>query len=103
MNQFGKLLAILGGIYVGAKILDGFSGEEHDTINYTLWYRGKKVYHGVCYIDRLEARINEHALSGKKFDKYTYGTAKPRSRALNVERKKIYRDIPKYNIHHNLI
>jgi hypothetical protein len=102
MNQFGKLLAIFGGIYVGAAILDSLTGEEHDTVNYTLWYKGKKVYHGICYADRLEARINEHFSSGKKFDNYTCGSSKPRSRALNLERKKIYRDIPRYNIHHNV-
>jgi len=98
-NQSNPLLK-LGAIALGIYALNQLS-QEHDTINYTLWSRNKLVYHGICYTDRLEARLNEHELRGIKFDEYDYDHAKPRAKALLKERKLIQRDRPKYNICHN--
>ena len=91
-----KLGALALGIYALSKL-----SEESDTLNYTLWYRNKLVYHGICYADRLEARLNEHELRGIVFDEYEHGSAKPRGAALIKEYQLIQRDRPKYNIHHN--
>jgi hypothetical protein len=96
VNPLLKLGAIALGIYVLGKL-----NIENDTINYTLWYRNKLVYHGICYADRLDARLNEHELRGILFDEYDYDYAKPRATAIIKERQLIQRDCPKYNIHHN--
>lgn len=98
-NQPSPLLK-LGAIALGIYALNQLS-QEHDTVNYTLWYRNKLVYHGICYADRIEARLNEHELRGIQFDEYDYDHFKPRARALIQERKLIQRDRPKYNFHHN--
>ena len=95
-NSLLKLGLIALGIYALSKV-----SEEYDTINYTLWYRNKLVYHGICYDDRLEARLNEHELRGIVFDEYDYDYAKPRSTAIAKERRLIQLDRPKHNIHHN--
>lgn len=95
-NPLLKLGLIALGIYTLSKI-----SEEYDTLNYTLWHRNKLVYHGICYADRLDARLNEHELRGIIFDEHDYDYAKPRATALIKERKLIQQDCPKYNIHHN--
>ena len=88
--------AIALGIYALSKL-----SAENDTLNYTLWHRNKLVYHGICYADRLETRLNEHELRGVIFDEHDHDYAKPRGTALIKEYQLIQRDRPKYNIHHN--
>jgi hypothetical protein len=39
--------------------------EPKDTVNYRLIHRGKIVYEGICFGDRINARINEHKKGGK--------------------------------------
>jgi hypothetical protein len=95
-NPLLKLGAIALGIYVLNQLT-----KDNDTLNYTLWYRNKLVYHGICYADRLDARLNEHELRGIIFDEHDYDYAKPRAAELIKERKLIQKDCPKYNIHHN--
>lgn len=95
-NPLLKLGLITLGVYALSKI-----SEEHDTINYTLWHRNRLVYHGICYADRLESRLNEHELRGILFDEYDHDNAKPRTTAMAKERRLIQRDRPKYNFHHN--
>ena len=96
----GKLLVGVGGVALGIAILDSIFGDKNDTVNYTLMYRGRKVYHGVVYEDRLDTRLYEHECAGKKFDNCIYDDTKPRAEALKIERKRIRRDKTKYNIHH---
>jgi hypothetical protein len=95
-NPLVKLGLIALGIYALTKI-----SEEYDTINYTLLHRNKLVYHGICYVDRLEARLNEHKLRGILIDRYDHDHAKPRTAAIAKERRLIQRDRPKHNIHYN--
>jgi hypothetical protein len=96
-----RVLTLLGGLYVAGSILEGLFSSESDTVNYILKYRGRVVYHGICYEDRLDARLNEHRRNGIRYDECVYSEAKPRSRACNLERKRIRRDRTEYNIHHN--
>jgi hypothetical protein len=91
----------LGVIALGIYALDQIFGQENDTLNYTLWCRNKLVYHGICYSDRMDIRLNEHELRGVIFDEYDHDHAEPRDKAIGLERSRIRRDRPKYNIHHN--
>ena len=75
--------------------------ENDDTINYTLYKRRKRVYDGIAYEDRLDRRLSEHKISGKVFDFVVFDDAKPRSIALEIERKRIRRNKGYYNKHHN--
>lgn len=100
-QQSPNPLLKLGAIVLGLYALNNVFSNDNDTLNYTLWYRNKLVYHGICYADRLESRLNEHELRGIIYDEYDHDRAKPRARALRIERKLIQRDRPKYNIHHN--
>ena len=90
---------LLGGA-IGLSLASLLDEEAHDTVNYTLKGKRKRVYHGITYEDRLDARIYEHEFSGKIFDEVIYDYPKPRSKAIELERKKIKRDRPKYNRHH---
>ena len=83
--------------YAAAEVL----GQTNNTVNYILYYKGKRVYDGICYEDRLDDRIADHERSGKRFDDVVYDYAKPRSEALVLERKRIKRFKCKSNIHHN--
>ena len=94
-------LLMLGVIFLGAYALNSYLTRDHDTVNYVLFYKNRVVYHGVCYEDRLEARLDEHERRGLIFDEYDFDHAKPRQKALLVEKRKIRRHGPKYNIHHN--
>lgn len=98
-DQTSPLLKL--GIFALAIYAISKLAEEHDTTNYTLWYRNNLVYHGICYTDRLEARLNEHEMRGIIFDEYDYDDAKPRATALSKEYKLIQLDRPRYNVHHN--
>src|ERR1700744_3129090 len=71
--------------------------EEEDTINYTLRDKGRIVYVGVCYADRLHKRLAEHRCSGKIFTNYTISRLKKGSEALQHERRRIRKYRPKYN------
>jgi hypothetical protein len=99
---FGHVLArgALGAI--GGAVVAEIVGEPSDTVNYTHYHKGKVVYHGVTYEDRLDKRTDEHRKSGKKFDKVVFSEPKPRSEAFAHERKMINKHRPKNNIHHNL-
>ncbi|WPU99066.1 hypothetical protein SNE26_23930 [Mucilaginibacter sp. cycad4] len=91
----------LGVAALGLYALNKLISAPHDTVNYTLWYRNRLVYHGICYADRMKARLNEHELRGIIYDEYDYDHAKPRERAAILEKKLIRRDRPKYNYQHN--
>ena len=103
-NNFGQALLgfglVIGAGYVCASLLDAIFGNSNDTVNYKLKNKGRLVYHGICFEDILDARLNKHANSGKKFDECVYDQAKPRHVASSLEKKRIRRDRPKYNIHH---
>jgi hypothetical protein len=86
---------------LGVVVLDDFFSEPKDTINYTLYRKGKKIYHGIAYEDRLDARLYEHECAGIiPFDNCIYDHPKTRTQALALERKRIYRDQTPYNCHH---
>ncbi|MFB9844009.1 hypothetical protein [Mucilaginibacter ginsenosidivorans] len=70
-------------------------------MNYVLWHKNHIVYNGICYEDRMDARLNEHEVRGLVFDEYDFDDAKPREKALTIERKLIRRDRPKCNICYN--
>ena len=61
----------------------------------------KRVYDGICAEHRVDARMNEHERAGKIFDTGITDNPKPLSAARKLERKRIQRFTPKYNIHHN--
>ena len=70
------------------------------TVNYTL-KRGKKVvYHGITKKYRINQRELEHIKKGKKFTLMEYEDALPRIWALYIEKNRIKRDKPIYNIQH---
>ncbi len=94
------IAAAVGATIAIANILDKLFSPK-DTVNYKLRYRGQTVYHGVCYEDRLDARIYEHECDGKIFDNCVYDEAKSREKALEIERKRIRRNRTIYNIQHN--
>lgn len=91
---------VVGSGYLLASALDMLFGSSNDTVNYKLKHRGRTVYHGICYEDNLDARLNKHTSSGKKFDECVYDGAKTREHASILERTRIRRDKPKYNIQH---
>jgi len=100
-TPFERALILAGAIWAFAKVIETLSF-ENDTCNYTLYHKRKLVYHGVAYEDRLDARLCEHQLSGKIFDDCVYDYARPRHKALKIERNRIKKDRPKYNIQHNI-
>jgi len=99
-NSSNALLKF-GAIILGAYVLNTLLSADNDTVNYILWYKRRIVYHGICYTDRIDSRLNEHELRGLIFDEFDYDHAKPRTKAQILEQKRIKRDKPKYNIHHN--
>lgn len=101
-NQYGarQSLIKIGFVIAGIAVLNRILDEENDTVNYSLKYKGLKVYHGIAHSDRLDARLIEHECQGKVFDECIYDKAKPREVALGLELKRIQRDQTKYNIHH---
>ena len=98
--SLGTLLLRAGGVLLGIAVLDSILSNKNNTVNYVLKDRGRKVYHGVVFEDRLDTRIYEHECSGKKFDECVYDDPKPREEALRLEKKRIKRDRTKYNVHH---
>jgi|SRR5579863_1397986 len=97
IKPFVRVTGLVLGLYVLNSLFDNGS----DTVNYILWHKKRIVYHGICYADRVDARLNEHVSNGFVFDEYDYDRAKPRLKARQLEKKRIMRDKPKYNNHHN--
>lgn len=91
----------LGALALGIYALNKLFSTGHDTVNYTLWHRKTLVYHGICYADRVEKRLDEHERNGLYFDEYDHDHAKPRENAAKLEKRLIQRDKPKYNYQHN--
>jgi excinuclease UvrABC nuclease subunit len=50
---------------------------------------------------RIDTRINEHISSGKNFDEVIYDNSKTITEAQQLEKYRIKRFKPKYNIQHN--
>ena len=76
-------------------------GCPNNTVNYSLRWRGKVVYHGITFRHRIPQRAQEHQRSGKVFDEIIVGSPVSRTTALKKEKRWIKRDAPKYNIQHN--
>lgn len=71
-----------------------------DTVNYTLKHNGKRVYDGISKEYRLDTRIREHNASGKIFNEVVFDGPKTNMEAANLERYRIRRFKPQYNIQH---
>jgi hypothetical protein len=99
LNTQQSLLTLGAFLLIGVA-LDGLLNGQEDTINYILYYRGRKVYHGICKDHRLEQRLNEHACQGKLFEECDYGQARTEAEAKRIERFRISRDQTKYNVYH---
>lgn len=90
-----------GLLALGAVILDNLFNETQDTVNYTLYHKGKKMYHGISYEDCFDGRIDQHERAGIiPFDNCVYDLPKTRTQAMQLERKRIKRDQTPYNNHH---
>jgi hypothetical protein len=92
----GLLLGGLGG-YSFATIF----GSPNDTVNYSHYFKGKRVYEGITYEERFEKRMKEHKRNGKRFTKVIKDSAKPRIEALKIEKERINTFSPINNILHN--
>ena len=92
----GTLTGALGG-YAFASIF----GSLNDTVNYTHYFKGKRVYEGITYADRFKKRMAEHKASGKLFTRVVIDTPKPRIEALKLEKERIKAFLPINNIQHN--
>lgn len=90
--------AVTGG--VGGFALTSVFGLKNDTVNYQLLNGRKRVYHGITYEDRVDARKSEHLRSGKIFTQMIVDSPKPRIDALSKEKRLIQRDRPVYNKQH---
>lgn len=94
---------IIGGLaggtigYLSALLL----GSPDNTVNYRLFKNKKLVYHGITYKDRLIKRSLEHRKNGLKLDKILKDKPKARLDAMILEKKRIKRHRPIYNIQHN--
>lgn len=83
--------------YVAALVL----GSADDTVNYCLFKGRRPVYHGITLANRLDARKNEHLRRGLIFDKVLKDKPKARQDARLLEKKRIKKHHPIYNIQHN--
>jgi hypothetical protein len=92
----GLLLGGLGG-YSFATIF----GSPNDTVNYSHYFKGKRVYEGITHSDRFKKRMTEHRVNGKLFTKVIKDSPKPRSEALKLEKKRIIKYRPMNNIIYN--
>jgi hypothetical protein len=102
-SQLNQQQAVIkaGLVLAGVLLLNKIFSEPKDTVNYTLYYKGKKVYHGISYEDCFQGRIDQHERTGIiKFDDCVYDYPKTRTAALALERKRINRDQTRYNVHH---
>jgi hypothetical protein len=75
---------------------------KKDAVNYIFYQGDKRVYDGITTVDRMKIRPKEHIRGGKKFTKVCYSAPKTRNEALALERYRIKRFKPDFNIHHNL-
>lgn len=86
----------------GAGLTGTYVADEfEDTINYTLYNNGKRVYDGITNKDRVCKRLAEHKRDGKSFNKAVCDTPKPREQAQQLETYRIKRFKGEYNTHHN--
>jgi hypothetical protein len=94
--------AVKVGLFVlGVAVLDNLFNEHQDTVNYTLYHKGRKMYHGISYEDCFDERIDQHERAGIiPFDDCVYDHPKNRTKAMQLERKRIQRDQTPYNNHH---
>lgn len=76
-------------------------GSPNDTVNYTHYFKGKRVYEGITYSDRFKNRMSEHKANGKQFTRVVKDGPKPRVEALELERERIKTFRPINNIQHN--
>ena len=76
-------------------------GSPNDTVNYRLLNNGKLVYHGITFEDRQKNRKIEHLKRGLIFNKMLRDKPKARLDALILEKKRIKKHRPFYNIQHN--
>jgi len=90
---------ILGGL--GGNLLTSIFGTPNDTINYTHFHKGKRVYEGITYSDRFKKRMSEHKANGKLFTRVVKDNPKPRLEALKLEKERIKKYNPINNIQHN--
>ncbi len=75
---------------------------QRNTVNYTLYNKGKRVYDGITKVSRRGIRMAEHRVSGKKFDRVRFSPEPTyRSSALELEEMRIRQYKPMYNIQHN--
>ncbi len=90
---------LLGGI--SGYTLSSILGSPNNTINYTHYFKGKRVYEGITYADRFKKRMAEHKADGKLFTWVVKDAPKPRVDALMLEKKRIKAFNPINNIQHN--
>lgn len=100
MQDQNKPLLNIGLLIFAGILIDSFRREEKDTINYVLYNKGKKVYHGICLKHRLQARLSEHRSQGKLFDEYDCNSPRTYAEACRLEESRVYRDQTKYNVHY---
>jgi hypothetical protein len=94
----------LKGVFLGG--ISGYGlasifGSPNDTVNYTHFLKGKRVYEGITYADRFNKRMREHKANGKLFTKVIKDLPKPRIEALKLEKARIIKYRPINNIQHN--
>lgn len=94
----------IGGLLLG--VLSGYSlacllGSPNNTVNYTHYNNRKRVYEGITYVDRFDVRQVEHRTNGKVFTRVVRDVPKPRVEALKLEKERILKYKPIYNIQHN--
>lgn len=90
----------LGGSITGYGLACLF-GSPNDTVNYTHFNKGKRVYEGITYADRFNTRMAEHKESGKIFTRVVKDVPKPRIEAIKLEKERILKYKPVNNIQHN--
>ncbi|MBV7268116.1 hypothetical protein [Winogradskyella luteola] len=98
------LFEILPSVFFGSTC--GYSlmylfGSPDNTINYTHFYKGKRVYEGITYADRFQKRMTEHRKNGKIFSRVIKDNPKPRIEALKLEKERIIKYKPINNIQFN--
>lgn len=98
-QEFARRGRWIGG--VGSFGLTFAFDNPKNTVNYTLKNKGNRVYDGITKEYRLNTRTSEHKTSGKIFDEVRFDAPKTRANAENLERYRIRRFKPKYNIQHN--
>ncbi|MGF7079602.1 hypothetical protein [Mucilaginibacter sp. UYCu711] len=88
-------------LMLGVAVLDSLLNEPHDTVNYILFYKGKKMYHGISYEDCFDGRIDQYERAGIiPFDDFVYDYPKTRAKAMELECRRINRDQTPHNNHH---